>query len=780
VKRWRVTALKFGGLSTGAMAVCAALMLWWSEPPDLTPVGGYSRAVLDRHGALLRLSLAADERYRLYVPLQDIAPAVADATLLYEDRHFRRHVGINPVALVRAAWTTYVTRERPVGASTITMQLARLRYQLDTRSMAGKVRQMGFALWIERHYSKDEILEAYLNLAPYGGNVEGIGAAARIYFDKRAAQLSVAEALTLAVVPQHPRQRHPAYANNKALQAARQRLANQWATRYSLTEAQRAALALPQQVRPSRALPFLAPHFSQRLARQANAPRDPVQTTLDINRQRELEQQVEQHLSRMRERGINNASALLLDARSMDVLASVGSADFFNRALEGQVDGTRAKRSPGSTLKPFLYGLAMDEGLIHPRSLLKDAPVRYAAYAPENFDRGFMGPVSATDALIYSRNVPAINVLARLGHDRFHEFLQRGGVANLRNADHYGLAMILGGNEVTMRELVALYAMLANGGRWQPLRERVEQPRAQGLQLLSAEASFLVLDMLRQNPRPDRSAIAGMLREEQPVAWKTGTSYAFRDAWSVGVVGHYVLAVWVGNFDGSANPALVGREAAAPLFFSIADGLANPRDVAWPEDEPTPELNVRRVEVCAPTGDLPGRHCPRTEPAWFIPGVSPIRVSDVHRAVKIDVRTGLRACAATTDTRTEVYEFWPSDIARVFERAGVAVRRPPPWHGDCPLAAQVTQGRPPEITSPDERLVYQIRPAERSRETLALQATTDSDARWLYWFADGRLIARVARDTPAYWRPALGEHEIAVVDDLGRGQVRQVAVALVQ
>ncbi len=155
-------------------------------------------------------------------------------------------------------------------------------------------------------------------------------------------------------------------------------------------------------------------------------------------------------------------------------------------------------------------------------------------------------------------------------------------------------------------------------------------------------------------------------------------------------------------------------------------------------------------------------------------------MSDVHRAVKIDVRTGLRACAATTDTRTEVYEFWPSDIARVFERAGVAVRRPPPWHGDCPLAAQVTQGRPPEITSPDERLVYQIRPAERSRETLALQATTDSDARWLYWFADGRLIARVARDTPAYWRPALGEHEIAVVDDLGRGQVRQVAVALVQ
>lgn len=767
----------------GLFAACAVLVLgggalWFSQPPPLHPVAGYSHAVLDRDGQLLRLSLAADERYRLYVPLEDIAPTVIDATLLYEDRYFRRHVGINPIALLRAAWTTYVVRERPVGASTITMQLARLRYQLDTRSIRGKLRQMAIALQLERHYSKDDILEAYLNLAPYGGNVEGVGTAARVYFDKPASRLSVAEALTLAVVPQHPLQRNPARGpDSQALMAARGRLADLWVARHALSEAQRVALALPQNVHHPRELPFHAPHFSSRVARAASPDQNATTTTLHQPLQRQLEQQIARHLARLRSRGVNNASAMLLDYRSMEVLAAVGSADFFDAELAGQVDGTRAKRSPGSTLKPFVYGLAMDQGLIHPRSLLKDAPVRYAAYAPENFDRGFMGPVSATEALIYSRNVPAINLLAAVGHESFHDFLQRGGVTDMRAADHYGLAMVLGGNEVTMRELVALYAMLANAGRWHAPRDLINTPLDTGTPLLSPEASFLVLDMLRQNPRPDRTQVAGMRDDALPVAWKTGTSYAFRDAWTVGVVGPYVLAVWVGNFDGAANPALVGREAAAPLFFAISDGLI---DADWPDTDPSPELNVREVDVCAPTGDLPGRYCPRTERSWFIPGVSPIRVSDVHRAIDIEIDSGLRACSASGSTRKEVFEFWPSDIASVFEHAGIAIRRPPAWQPDCPLAAQAASGKPPTITSPDNRLVYQVRAARRDQEKLALQATTDSDARWLYWFANGRFVARVARDVPAYWNPPLGEHEIAVVDDLGRGHVRQVAVALVQ
>ncbi|MGM0593764.1 MAG: transglycosylase domain-containing protein, partial [Pseudomonadota bacterium] len=383
---------------------------WWLPRPDLYGHVGYSTAWFDRHGKLLRLELAPDERYRLKVPLEQISPAMQQATLLYEDRDFYDHGGVDPAALLRAAWQTWVVGERRVGGSTLSMQLARLRYG-HPHTLVGKLQQILRALQIERHYSKREILAAYFNLAPYGRNIEGVEAASLIYFDKPAGELTLPEALALSVVPQNPVRRNPtSEAGFAELARARARLFERWAEEVPEDAARRAQIELPLAVRPPEALPFHAPHFINGI--EAGPGR--VTTTLDLPLQQRLAERIERYVARRRSEGIHNAAALLLDSRSMEVAALIGSADFFDTSIAGQVDGSRARRSPGSALKPFVYALALEQGLIHPMTLLKDAPRRYGGYTPENFDQRFLGPVLAREALIKSRNVPAVNLTAAL------------------------------------------------------------------------------------------------------------------------------------------------------------------------------------------------------------------------------------------------------------------------------------------------------------------------------------------------------------------------------
>ena len=660
------------------------------------------------------------------------------------------------------------------------MQLARMRFSIDTKKVTGKLYQIVKAVQLECHYSKREILAAYLNLAPYGGNIEGVGAAARIYFDKPVSALSLKEALSLAVIPQNPAKRSPATpAGLSNMQSARARLLALWRAEFDLSEVAMERFELPLKIRSTRELPYRAPHFSRRLLAQNSTTQGLQETTLDWTLQQQIENTMQRFIKRRAHQGLRNASAMLIDHRSMEVLAAIGSVNFFDSQIQGQVDGTIAKRSPGSTLKPFVYGMALDDGNIHPMSLLKDAPRRFAAYTPENFDRGFMGPIVAQEALIYSRNVPAIDLLARVGQDSFHDFLQRANVTGLKSADHYGLAAVLGGNELTMRELVALYAMLANKGKFQPLRSRaIENDPTQHRTLLSAEASFLVLDMLHRNPRPFEVQLKSN-QSSVPIAWKTGTSYAFRDAWTVGVFGPYVLAVWVGNFDGQGNPALIGRRAAAPLFFEIADSLR----INLPDHPPlaqlTRDLNLRKVKVCASTGDLPGQHCPHTTDTWFIPGRSPIKVSNVHRAIRINTHTGKRSCSLDPATTTEeIYEFWPSDISLLFRQAGIAIRKPPQWDLGCSLDLQATQGNPPTITSPAAGLIYHVNRQTSEQHKVALRATADSDANWLYWFADDMFIGKAPPDATLFWQPSAGTYTILAIDDHGRSATQTMRVRM--
>ena len=523
-------------------------------------------------------------------------------------------------------------------------------------------------------------------------------------------------------------------------------------------------------------MPWQAPHFVDALLSD-HAPRTDagrIDTTIDAGLQRAIELQIRRYLAQRDDVGISNAASLLVDTRDMSVKAWVGSAGYW-KAGDGQVNGVLAKRSPGSTLKPFVYALALDQGVLHPQTMLRDAPTSFGPFTPENFDGRFVGPIPAEEALIRSRNVPAVQVAAQLAQPSLYQFLQSAGVRDLKPESFYGLALTLGGGEVTMEELAGLYAMLANGGTLQPLRSETAAARADGVRLLSAEASFITLDMLRHNPRPDDDGtIPSRLR--WPIAWKTGTSWGFRDAWSAGVVGPYVLVVWIGNFDGRGNPAFIGVDAAAPLFFRIADALnlARTADTVPPLAPPS---GVARVAVCSGSGDLPNADCPHTVDTWYIPGKSPIHVSQLHRAVAVDLLTGKPTCPPYgPDTRFEVFEFWPSDMLKLFREAGVPRRTPPP----LPACAAEDRMEPPRIASPLRNVTYALRQSARltSTDAIALDASVAGDVQRVFWFDGSALIGvRSVSDGALAWRPATaGLHLVRVVDDRGRSAERDVDV----
>ncbi|MGH7981791.1 MAG: penicillin-binding protein 1C [Candidatus Udaeobacter sp.] len=786
VSRYLSRVIRASWVRSIALLGMTAWFAWLLLPkPPLLEGISFSQCVRDRNGKLLRVTLTADQKFRIWTSLANISPALIDATLQFEDKYYRYHPGVNPVALMRAAFGL-----RPggahTGASTITMQVARLRYHLPTRTFRGKFFQIIRALELERHYSKSEILETYLNLAPYGRNIEGVGAASQIYFGKTAAHLTRPESVSICLIPQSPTRRALlADRDNRSLESAlsgwydRAKINNQFSGRSFRARAQVERK-------------FLAPHFVQqvlqsngsdmvgrdrrarRTARRAvpTKPDGEIVTTLDLAKQQLIERRITDYIRANRDRGIRNAAALLIDTRNMDVLAQVGSADFFNAEIQGQVDGTRAPRSPGSTLKPFVYALALEQGLIHPFSILSDAPRSFGDYDPENFDREFVGPIRACDALARSRNLPAVELASRLRHPTLYEFLRGAGVKLPRSEALYGLTLPLGGAEVTMEDLVRLYAGLANNGELRPLRRISCDPVAlRGRRIIMPEAAFLTLEMLNL-PRPEISSAYS--DQIAPVFWKTGTSHGFRDAWSIAVFNHYVLAIWIGNFDGRGNGTFVGRIAAAPLLFQIIDSLRG----GWPEPNephlPPPGANLKRVSFCAVSGDLPEPYCKQQIEGWFIPGISPIKLCDVHQEVLVDAASGLRVPRddGTRQLRREVYEFWPTELLSIFRRAGVPRKLPPPFLPGTSPEMIARTGNAPQIISPAERHNILL----TSAGTIALRAKTDADVREIYWFAGNAFIARTNPQDVVTWKATPGSYELTALDDHGRAGSSSVVV----
>ena len=745
-------------------AFASAVWLLLPKPPLLNGIA-FSNVIRDRNGRLLRITLSADQKFRIWTPLKEISPDLIDATLRYEDKYYAKHPGVNPIALARCAIDLLRFHRATAGGSTITMQVARLRFHLHTRSVSGKLEQILRALELERHYSKKEILEAYLNLAPYGRNIEGIGAASLIYFDKAAARLSGPESVALSIIPQSP--------SRRALFADRDnRLVNQAQTNWHNRTRSEMRDFSGREFRPraQRDGKLLAPHFVQQVLENSHG-RDEIETTLDFERQQAIERRIAEYVAWSRNRGIENAAAMLMDTRTMDVLAQVGSADFNKIDISGQVDGTRSPRSPGSTLKPFVYALALEQGLIHPLSILADAPRSFGEYNPENFDRDFLGPIRACDALARSRNVPAVELTSHLAHPTLYQFLKSAGVPLSKPESFYGLALPLGGAEVSMQDLVRLYAGLANNGELRPLRYTTRDSAPAPKKILSPEASFLTLEMLGNVPRPEMNCADGS--HSAPVYWKTGTSHGFRDAWSIAIFDHYVLVVWVGNFDGRANPAFVGRTAAGPLLFQIIDNLR----ATWPEPGtshlPPPGSNLKRVEFCALSGDLPNEHCTHRIEGWFIPGISPIKTCEVHREVLVDRATGLRVPIddGTRELKREVYEFWPSEFLTLFEKAGVPRRLPPPFLPETGSELAGRTGHSPRIISPANKEIVLA-----STKTVPLRAKVDGDVQKIYWFTGTKFIGQAGPEEFLGWDADAGDYEITALDDHGRASSCSVLV----
>ena len=753
-----------------------------------------SSAVYDDQEQLLRLTLASDQRYRLWLPLEEFSPELVEGALLHEDNWFYLHPGFNPLSLVRSGWRTYLGGGIRQGGSTITMQLARLRWDLNTKNLPGKIVQIAYALQLELCYSKKEILEAYLNLAPYGRNIEGAGTASFIYFSKHPKNLTLPESLALAVLPQAPNKRVSSilgsYAPaqmNVSLAKARNGLYARWLEIHPEDAGQTPLFQMPLVLKRPEDLPFLAPHFVEQVLRKyrfKNENTPIIKTSLNLPLQKLLERRISHFLEANQSRGLNNAAAVLLDTRNMEVKALVGSGGYFKRDISGQINGTAIKRSPGSTLKPFIYALALDQGVLHPQTVLKDVPSAFGPYTPENFDGRFLGPVTATEALVRSRNIPAVYVAAQLESPNLYQFLQNAGVGKMASQGHYGLALVLGGGEVSAQELARLYAILANQGKLQPLHFEANSPSSGELQLISPEAAYITLQMLAENPRPDNTM--PLQPQSLPVYWKTGTSWGFRDAWSAGIMGPYVLVVWLGNFNNTGNQDLVGGTAAAPLFFGILDALrAEYPELSKPDLEltlrPKPE-HLARVDVCLASGNLPTAWCPQKGKTWFIPGKSPIKVDNVHRPVYFNRETNEPACLEPGRPidpnllEAKVYEFWSSDLRKAFARAGLP-KIIPPRNQMCADAESIVQGQPPRITSPLKGKTYTLQVQRTDPQQIAFSATIDADASIVYWFVNGAFVSRAGAGETFYWQPGEeGLYTVQIVDERGRSSQRKVRV----
>jgi len=743
---------------------------------DILKGVSFSTAYYDRTGALMNIFLTADDKYRIKTSLADFPPNLIEAVLLQEDRYFYGHFGVNILSMLRAGWETYVKKERRLGASTISMQLSRLRYGLYTKNIPGKIVQSFITLYLEICLSKQEILEAYLNLVPCGGNIEGFPAAAWYYFGKDVKNLSLSEILSLAVIPQNPLKRAPknAQAENELVNA-RRTLFTAW-----INDHPDDILLEPEIEMP----PYLVNGFPRRLrhlTEYLNTKSMPQgrrsRTTIDLSMQDICERELGVFIERNRSWGVQNGSIILLDHTNMEVLAAIGSADYFNDEIQGQVNGFISKRSPGSTLKPFIYALAVEQGIIHPEKMLKDTPVGFSEYTPDNFQSVFKGPVFAWYALVDSRNIPAVQLAREIRNPDLYDFLNMAGVSGLKGKGHYGLSIVLGSAEITMLEMASLYAILPNKGYKNDLNFITGTGDLRsGRKLLSPEAAAITMKMLERNPAPDY--LWENIKRPVPVAFKTGTSIGFKDAWSAMIFDRYVLCVWIGNFSGEGNNVFIGRRTAAPLGFKIIDAiLAQTKEENLLPEQPLPP-DVKEVKVCAVSGDIPNEDCPNFTNTLFIPGVSPINRCRIHRRIYIDNRTGYRTDESEgAYIRSEVREFWPSDIMEIFAQAGLPRFSAPPYPPDS--AARSNRGFPPSIISPLSNTTYIIRPelgGDSRFNQMVLLAAADQDTDELFWFVNTSFLGRAKPGERFVWTPEPGKWSLSVVDSMGRSSGIQLNV----
>ncbi|KMJ45544.1 penicillin-binding protein 1C [Xenorhabdus khoisanae] len=738
-----------------------------------------ARVVVGSDGSPLWRFADNEGIWRYPVTLDQVSPEYLQALLTYEDRWFYKHPGINPVSLLRAAWQDIRAGKIVSGGSTISMQVARL-VDPHPRTFAGKFRQIWRTLQLEWHYSKDEILEMYLNRAPFGGTLQGVGAASWAYLGKSPSELSSGEAALLAVLPQAPSRLRPDRYPERA-QAARDKVLQRLA-QYNVWSAKKVADIKEENVwLAPRQVPQLAPLLARRMINENQ--QEVIQTTIDTSLQRQLEDMVLHWKYQLAAK--TSMGVLVVDHTDMSVKAYIGSVDFQDNSRFGHVDMISSWRSPGSTLKPFLYAMTLDDGLIHGESLLQDVPRRFNDYRPGNFDSGFNGPVSASEALVRSLNLPAVQLLEAYGAKRFTAHLRNVGMSlRFPLGSEPNLALILGGTSVRMDELVAAYSAFARQGKASPVRFTPQQ-EIRDRQLFSAGAAWIVRRIMAGEGRPQPDNV---LPAEVPLAWKTGTSYGYRDAWAIGLNARYTIGVWVGRPDGTPVVGQFGYATAIPVMNQI-NGLLmeNLRysSMRTPVD-PRP-ASVSQTTICWPSGMAFSQesvfredgNCRQRRLSWILdntipptlPAVGQEGLSGINERIWLD-KNGWRVAPDCPDAKPETVVLWPITLEAWLPVKEQRANRLPPINHQCP--PMKVDESPLLIIGVREGDVLKRIPGQKD---LDLRITTQGGSGKQWWFLDGEQVAVTEHNQS--WVKTLsqpGKYQLTVLD-LG-GQISSINFVL--
>ncbi len=758
---WRTAS---AALVAGLLLFSAFLLIDRLAPVDLEPLST-ARVVVDSRGEPLRAFADRNGQWRYQVGLHQVSPYYLQALIGYEDRWYYHHVGVNPVSLVRAAWQWLRSGHVVSGGSTLTMQVARIRYQ-EHGGIGGKLKQIVRALQLEWHYSKEEILTYYLNHAPFGGTLQGVEAASRSYFGYPAARLTRAQAALLAVLPQAPSRYRPDRFPHRS-RAQRDKVLDRLVEFgvISLEEAEDAKLedveAIPPYLKP------VAPLLARRLIERY--PDDHlIPTFIDREIQRRLEALARERLHLLPQHA--SLAMVVMEHGSGKIVAYLGSAELGDMERFGYIDMVTAERSPGSTLKPFIYGMATDEGLIHSESLLMDAPLTFGDYRPQNFTRGFSGPVSVSRALRLSLNIPAVQVLERLEPGHFFARMQTAGAGlRLPPGAAPNLAMALGGLATNLEHLVSLYSALANEGYAIVPRLTPNDPLRRH-RLLSPGAAWVIRDILAHRPGE---------MWQRGLAIKTGTSYGYRDAWALGVGQHHTLGVWVGRPDNGAMTGHYGSFTAIPILRAAAAILPHSGETAHAKS-PT----VTRTSVCWPTGQQTPELCDEERQAWVVDGAVPTTfmgsveqsplIPNPYLKLSLARDSGLRAalgCSVLTEERT--IPIWPAPLQSWLPAKWRSAQRVPPLDPRCDRNAGLLSETPVEIVGLDDRARLKRHATTAVPPVLSFRAV-GGQPQW-YWFLDGELLDSQG-DTLKLPMPKPGRYQLAVTDQAGMSDTLEFTV----
>ncbi len=788
-----------GALLLLALLLCVGgleLALRLAPPLDIDSLYGHNASctVYDRNGRILRTYLAPDDRWRIPVTPEDVSSQAIEATIAVEDKRFMKHGGVDLLAVVRALLTDIRRGKVVSGASTLTMQAAMLDQEKKGRTLEWKVRQVWRALRLERQLSKQEIFALYLSNAPYGGNLQGIEAAAQFYFGVSAKNLNLGEAALLAGVPQSPSRLRPDRQLTRTL-VRRNHVLDLMVKSGRITAAEAARVKTTVPTITKRVLPIEAPHFCDLVhTRYPRVPR--LKTTLDKDIQHLAEKVLGEQVRRLGMQGVTNGSVVIEENATGNVLAMVGSVNY-NEKTSGQVNGALAVRSPGSALKPFIYGLALDRGSILPQTYLPDVPVNWIGYMPENFKRTYQGLVRADRALAWSLNLPALEVLRQVGVDKTVEFLRAIGLETINvKKDIYGLSLAIGSCGVRLLDLTNAYVMLTDGGRWKPWRLCDEDAlstysfarvmwrndakgQAQNVGFEHRAVAWMLLNILSDSSLRVPENVSPELYGLTNVAWKTGTSSGYRDAWTVAMDRKYTVGVWLGNFNGKPSRALVGADAAAPVALSLIKELRQgPADRApWPD---RPASGLKTVKLCAETGLVARSVCPSTIDADAIVDADGKTLvlpppCMIHRVILVDKDTGYEVCDACMTSKTvekKSVAFWPVGIEDYLEKHGLNTH---PQHE--PSCTKSQNENRPKIISPVKQTNYVEDNTRGSNvQKIELKVQTPPDTTYLWWYANNVLVAHGSPADKLWWIPAAGSYVISVTDEFGRADSVEILV----